>query len=93
MVTPWPFYTWGLDLVSQLIAHPTGTFGSSWPQSILLSEWRHHFTKPLEEPWQTLSRKHMIVGFGVPHRIISDNSMPFVNRDVRKMFEYPQGNG
>lgn len=47
-----------------------------------------HFAKPLKESWKTLSRKHMIVGFGVPHRIISDNGMPFVNRDVRKMLEY-----
>ena len=50
-------------------------------------------------------KENIIVRFGVPHRIISDNVIPFVNSDVRKMLEfyqvkhhrsspyYPQGNG
>ncbi|XP_030970996.1 uncharacterized protein LOC115991446 [Quercus lobata] len=50
-------------------------------------------------------KKNIIVRFGVPHKIISDNGTPFVNSDVRKMLEfyqvkhnrsspyYPQGNG
>ena len=50
-------------------------------------------------------KENIIVRFGVPHRIISDNGTPFVNNDVRKMLEfyqvkhhrsspyYPQGNG
>ena len=50
-------------------------------------------------------KENIIVRFGVPHRIISDNGMPFVNNDVRKVLEfyqikyhlsspyYPQGNG
>ena len=50
-------------------------------------------------------KKNIIVRFRVPHRIISDNSTPFVNSDVRKMLEFyqvkhhrsspynPQGNG
>ena len=50
-------------------------------------------------------KENIIVRFGVPHRIISDNGTPFVNGDVRKMLEfyqvkhhrslpyYPQGNG
>ena len=50
-------------------------------------------------------KENIIVRFGVPHRIISDNGIPFVNSDVRKMLEfyqvkhhrsspyYPQGNG
>ena len=50
-------------------------------------------------------KENIIVRFGVPHKIISDNSTPFVNSDVRKMLEfyevkhhrsspyYPQGNG
>ena len=49
-------------------------------------------------------KENIIVRFGVPHRIISDNGTPFVNSDVRKMLEfyevkhhrsspyYPQGN-
>ena len=50
-------------------------------------------------------KENIIIRFGVPHKIISDNGMPFVNSDVRKMLEfyqvkhhrsspyYPQGNG
>ena len=50
-------------------------------------------------------KENIIVRFEVPHRIISDNGMPFVNNKVRKMLEfyqikyhrtspyYPQGNG
>ena len=50
-------------------------------------------------------KENIIVRFGVPHKIISDNGTPFVNNDVRKMLEfyqvkhhrsspyYPQGNG
>ena len=50
-------------------------------------------------------KENIIVRFGVPHRIISDNDTPFVNSDVKKMLEfyqvkhhrsspyYPQGSG
>ena len=49
-------------------------------------------------------KKNIIVKFRVSHKIISDNGMPFVNSEVRKMLEfyqikhhqsspyYPQGN-
>ena len=30
-------------------------------------------------------KENIIVRFGVPHRIISDNGTPFVNSNVRKM--------
>ena len=50
-------------------------------------------------------KENIIVRFGVPHRIISDNGTPFVNNDARRKLEfyqikhhqsspyYPQGNG
>ena len=50
-------------------------------------------------------KENIIVRFGVPHKIISNNGTPFVNSDVRRMLEfyqvkhhrsspyYPQGNG
>ena len=49
-------------------------------------------------------KENIILRFGVPHKIISDNGTPFVNSDVRRMLEfyqvkhhrsspyYPQGN-
>ena len=33
-------------------------------------------------------KENIIVRFGVPHRIISDNGTPFVNSDVRRMLEF-----
>ena len=33
-------------------------------------------------------KETIIVRFGVPHRIISDNGTPFVNSEVRKMLEF-----
>ena len=50
-------------------------------------------------------KENIIVRFGVPHRIISDNGTPFVNSDVRRLLKfyqvkhhrsspyYPKGNG
>ena len=50
-------------------------------------------------------REHIIYGFGIPHKIVSDNGIPFVNKDVRKLLDhrhikhrkstpyYPHGNG
>jgi hypothetical protein len=49
--------------------------------------------------------EHIITRFGIPHKIISDNGIPFVNKSVREVLEhywikhckstpyYPQGNG
>nr|XP_023927802.1 uncharacterized protein K02A2.6-like [Quercus suber] len=105
MVTPWPFYTWGLDLVGSV--NPLSR-GYIW---ILVAT--EYFTKwaetvPLRKATggavANFIKENIIVRFGVPHRIISDNGMPFVNSDVRKMLEfyqvkhhwsslyYPQGN-
>ena len=61
--------------------------------------------KAIEGAVTNFIEENIIVRFGVPHRIISDNGTPFVNSDVRKMLEfyqvkhhrsspyYPQGNG
>ena len=54
---------------------------------------------------QNFIKENIIGRFGVPYRIISDNGIPFVNNDARKILEfyqvkhhrsspyYPQGNG
>ena len=61
--------------------------------------------KAMGKAVENFIKENIIVRFGVPHRIISDNGTPFVNSDVRKMLEfyqvkhhhsspyYPQGNG
>ena len=63
------------------------------------------FQKATGEAVANFIKENIIVRFGIPHRIISDNGTPFVNSDVRKMLEfyqvkhhrslpyYPQGNG
>ncbi|XP_023910057.1 uncharacterized protein LOC112021723 [Quercus suber] len=50
-------------------------------------------------------REHIICRFGIPHKILTDNGTPFVNKDVQKLWDhrhikhckptpyYPQGNG
>ena len=37
-----------------------------------------------------LINESILVRFGVPYRIVSDNGTPFVNSDVRKMLEFYQ---
>ncbi|XP_065616699.1 uncharacterized protein LOC136062040 [Quercus suber] len=50
-------------------------------------------------------QEHIICRFGIPYKIVTDNDIPFVNKDVRKLLDhrhiklrkstpyYPQGNG
>jgi hypothetical protein len=106
MATPWPFHTWGLDLIGPI--NPPSS-GYIW---ILAAT--EYFTKCVEAiPLRKATgaavanfiREHIITRFGIPHKIISDNGTPFVNKDVREVLEhyrvkhrrstpyYPQGNG
>ena len=106
MVSPWPFYTWRLDLVG--LVNPTlrgyiwilmaTEYFTKWAEAVPLC-------KAMGKAIENFIKEYIIVRFGVPHRIISDNGTPFVNSDVRKMLEfyqvkhhhsspyYPQGNG
>jgi hypothetical protein len=106
MATPWPFHTWGLDLIGP-INPPSG--GYIWILAVT-----EYFTKwveaiPLRKATgaavSNFIREHIITRFGIPHKIISDNGTPFVNKDVREVLEHyrikhrrftpycPQGNG
>ena len=61
--------------------------------------------KATREAMANFIKEKIIFRFGVPHKIINDNGMPFVNSEVRKMLEffqikhhqslpnYPHGNG
>ena len=91
MVTPWPFHTWGLDLVGPI--NPSSR-GYIW---ILVAT--EYFTKwaevvPLRKATggavTNLIKENIIVRFRLPHRIINDNGTPFVNSDVRMMLEFYQ---
>ena len=35
-------------------------------------------------------KENIIFQFGIPHKIISDNGTPFVNKEVKKMLEFYQ---
>lgn len=106
MTTPWPFHTWGLDLIGPI--NPLSN-GHIW----ILAATKH-FTKwveviPLKKATRTavsnFIREHIITQFGIHRRLISDNDTSFLNKDVKYLTEayhikhrrsipyYPQGNG
>ncbi|GLU18568.1 hypothetical protein SLE2022_348610 [Rubroshorea leprosula] len=81
--TPWPFHTWGLDLISPI--HP------SFEGYIWILVGTEYFTKwveaiPLRKATgPTVSnfiKEHIIYRFGIPYKIVSDNGTPFVNQHV-----------
>ena len=86
---PWPFHIWGLDLV--------GPVNSPLRDYIWILIATEYFTKweeaiPLRKAiWGVVTnfiKETIIVRFGVPNRIISDNGTSFVNSEVRKMLEF-----
>ena len=88
MVTPWPFHTWELDLVGPVNPPSCGyiwilvatKYFTKWVEAVPLR-------KAIRGAVTNFIKENIIVRFGVPHRIISDNGTPFVNSDVRKMLE------
>uniref|UniRef100_A0A2N9EST4 RNA-directed DNA polymerase n=1 Tax=Fagus sylvatica TaxID=28930 RepID=A0A2N9EST4_FAGSY len=106
MATPWPFHTWGLDLIGPINPASGGyiwilvatEYFSKWVEAIPLR-------KATGAAVANFIREHIITRFGIPHKIISDNGTPFVNKNVREVLEhyrikhrrstpyYPQGNG
>jgi hypothetical protein len=106
MATPWPFHTWGLDLIGPI--NPTSggyiwilvatEYFTKWVEVILLR-------KATSAAVANFIREHIITRFGIPYKLITDNGTPFINKDVREVLEYyrvkhrcstpyyPQGNG
>ena len=87
--TPWPFHTWGLNLISPI--HPPSN-GYIW---ILVAT--EYFTKwveaiPLKRAtglaMANFIKEHILCRFGIPYKIVSDNGTPFINKDVRAITEY-----
>ena len=91
MVTPWPFHTWGLDLVGPINPPSCGyiwilvvtKYFTKWAEAVPLR-------KAKKRAAANFIKENIIVRFRVPHRIISDNGTPFVNSDVWKMLEFYQ---
>ena len=79
MTSPWPFSTWGIDIIGQI--HPTASNGHEF---ILIAI--DYFTKWVEAAlYKVLNSKkvtqfihtNIIYRYGVPHEIISDNGLHF----------------
>ena len=106
MATPWPFHTSGLDLIGP-INLPSGGYIWILAATEYFTKWVEAIPlrKATEAAVANFIREHIITRFGIPHKIISDNGTPFVNKDVREVLEhyrikhrrstlyYPQGNG
>uniref|UniRef100_A0A2N9G4I2 Integrase catalytic domain-containing protein n=1 Tax=Fagus sylvatica TaxID=28930 RepID=A0A2N9G4I2_FAGSY len=106
MATPWPFHTWGLDLIGPINPASGGyiwilvatEYFTKWAEAIPLR-------KATGAAVANFIRKHIITRFGIPYKLISDNGTPFINKDMREVLEhyqvkhrrstpyYPQGNG
>uniref|UniRef100_A0A2N9GAK5 RNA-directed DNA polymerase n=1 Tax=Fagus sylvatica TaxID=28930 RepID=A0A2N9GAK5_FAGSY len=83
MATPWPFHTWGLDLIGPINPASGGyiwilvatEYFSKWVEAIPLR-------KATGAAVANFIREHIITRFGIPHKIISDNGTPFVNKNA-----------
>ena len=104
--SPWPFAQWGLDIV--------GPFPKATGNKRYLLVGTDYFTKWVEaEPLANVRDvdakkfiwKNIVTRFGVPHSLISDNSLQFDSKSFRRYYcelgitnrysisAYPQGNG
>ena len=104
--SPWPFAQWGLDIV--------GPFPKAAGNKKYLLVGTDYFTKWVEvEPLANIRDvdtkkfvwKNVVIQFGVPHSLISDNGLQFDSKSLRLYCSelgitnrystpaYPQGNG
>ena len=87
MVTLWPFHIWGLNLVGP-VNPPSHGYIWIFMATEYFTKWAEviPLRKATRGVMANFIKENIIVRFRVPHRIISDNGTPFVNREVRKMF-------
>ena len=106
MTTPWPFHTWGLDLIGPINPPSNGyiwilvatEYFTKWVEAIPLK-------KATGATVANFIRDHIFTRFRIPRSLISDNRTPFINKDMKELTEayhikhgrsipyYPQGNG
>uniref|UniRef100_A0A2N9GBA7 Integrase catalytic domain-containing protein n=1 Tax=Fagus sylvatica TaxID=28930 RepID=A0A2N9GBA7_FAGSY len=89
IATPWPFHTWGLDLIG-----PINPASGDYIWILVATEY---FTKWVEAiPLRKATgaavanfiREHIITRFGISYKLISDNGTPFISKDVREVLEH-----
>ncbi|CAL9024107.1 unnamed protein product [Prunus brigantina] len=106
MRTPWPFHTWGLDLIGTI--HPPSD-GYIWilTATECFTKWAEAvpLRKAIGAAVANFIREYIVCRFGIPYKIVTDNGTPFVNKQVsstlcgygvkhrRSTPYYPQGNG
>ncbi|XP_026443639.1 protein NYNRIN-like [Papaver somniferum] len=107
IVTPWPFHSWGLDLIGTINRLSSKRhkyiitamkYASKWVETIPLKDYAGANIA-------AFIKEHIIYRFGAPMIIITDNAKSFVNKDVIDLFRqynislhtstpyYPKGNG
>lgn len=103
----WPFYSWGLDIIENI-----NTPSSKHHEYIITAtEYVTKWVEGIPLRGTTIAtiaafiKEYIICRFGMPKHIITDNSTPFANKQVRELLEgyrikqvfstiyYPQGNG
>ncbi|CAL8156184.1 unnamed protein product [Prunus armeniaca] len=105
MRTPWPFHTWGLDLIGTI--HPPSD-GYIW--ILTATEYFMKWVEaiPLRKAtWVVISnviREYIVCRFGILYKIVTDTGTSFVNKQVSSTLSdyvikhhcstpyYPQGN-
>jgi len=89
MDTPWPFHIWGLNLIG-LVNPPSHGYIWILIATEYFTKWAEaiQLRKATRGVVANFIKENIIVQFGVPHRIISDNGTPFVNREVGKKLEF-----
>ena len=88
MTTPWPFHTWGLDLIGPINLPSNGyiwilaatEYFTKWVKAIPLK-------KATRAAVVNFIRNHIITRFEISRRLISDNGTPFINKDMKGLTE------
>ncbi|KAL5559112.1 hypothetical protein UlMin_035323 [Ulmus minor] len=85
---PWPFHTWALDLIGPIsppskgriwILTATENF-TKWAEAISLK-------KASSKAVAMFIMEHIICRFDIPRRVLTNNGMPFIGKDVKKLLE------
>jgi len=105
-MAPYLFHSWGLDFIRPI--NPLSE-GCTWilVATKLFTKWVKAMAikRATGSSVANFLRENIIYHFGVPNRIISENGMPFLNKDVHRLTDwysishmtstpyYPKGNG
>ena len=86
MTIPWPFHTWGLDLIEPINLPSNGQI---WTMTATkyFTKWVEAIPLKKANGVAVANFIHIITRFGIPRRLIKDNGTPFINRDMKNLTE------